>query len=209
VKLTGADPISGKAKTITLRNACYALGFHVNLVSYARLREKGGEWSEAKGYIQDHQGIPIVSLHLMNQLGLWVFDQPNEAIRNTANAVRPSSLTPRQEKASVELWHPRLAYIQPATLRQMPKMVEGMVIDGEEAPNTVCETCSLGRSNRQVSRKPIGRSFGRFGRVHFDLIQLPHAYNKHRWISHFYVEGIRFHGVMTHELKPECQQAIT
>ncbi|KAJ6018868.1 hypothetical protein N7522_000935 [Penicillium canescens] len=208
VKLTGADPISGKEKTITLSNACYAPSFHVNLVSYARLREKGGEWSKAKGYIQDHQGIPIVSLHLRNQLGLWVFDQPNEAIRNTANTVRPAS-TPRQEKASAKLWHRRLAHIQPATLRQMPKMVEGMVIDGEEAPKTVCETCNLGRSNRQVSRKPIGRSFGRFGRVHFDLIQLLHAYNKHRWISHFYVEGIRFHWVMTYELKPECQQAIT
>jgi hypothetical protein len=91
----------------------------------------------------------------------------------------------------------------------MPKMVEGVVINEEEAtPKAICETYSLGRSNRQVSRKPIGRSFGRFGRVHFDLIQLPHAYNKHRWISHFYVEGIRFHWVTTHELKPECQQAI-
>ncbi|KAJ6004304.1 hypothetical protein N7522_005949 [Penicillium canescens] len=43
VKLTGADPISGKEKTITLSNACYAPSFYVNLVSYARLREKGGE----------------------------------------------------------------------------------------------------------------------------------------------------------------------
>ncbi|KAJ6061516.1 uncharacterized protein N7446_005636 [Penicillium canescens] len=207
VKLTGADPISGQEKIITLSNACYAPGFHVNLVSYARLREKGGEWSEAKGYIQDHQGIPIISLHLRKQHGLWIFDQPNEAFQTTANAV---SSAPRQEKGSMELWHRRLAHIQPATLKQMPKMVEGVTINEEEAtPKAVCETCSLGRSNRQVSRKPIGRSFGRFGRVHFDLIQLPYAYNKHRWISHFYVEGIRFHWVMTHEMKSECQLAIT
>jgi hypothetical protein len=206
VKLTGADPILGKEKVITLSNACYAPGFHVNLVSYARLREKGGKWSETKGYIQDHQGIPIVGLHLRNQLGLWVFDQPNEAIQNTANAV---SSAPRQEKALTELWHRRLAHIQPATLKQMPKMVEGVIIDGEEAPQAVCETCSLGRSNRQVSRRPIGRSFGRYGRVYFDLIQLPYTYNKHRWISHFYVEGIGFHWVMTHEMKSECQEAIT
>ncbi|KAJ6094488.1 hypothetical protein N7467_002001 [Penicillium canescens] len=207
VKLTGADPISGQEKTITLSDACYAPGFHVNLVSYARLREKGGKWSEAKGYIQDHQGIPIVSLHPRKQHGLWIFDQPNKAIKNTANAV---SSAPRQEKASTELWHRRLAHIQHTTLKQMPKMVEGVIIDAEQAaPKAVCETCNLGRSNRQVSRKPIGRSFGRFGRVHFDLIQIPHAYNRHRWISHFYVEGIRFHWVMTHELKPECQLAIT
>jgi hypothetical protein len=42
VKLTGVDPITGDERTITLSNACYAPGFHVNLVSYARLREKGG-----------------------------------------------------------------------------------------------------------------------------------------------------------------------
>ncbi|KAJ6018972.1 hypothetical protein N7522_001039 [Penicillium canescens] len=51
VKLTGADPMTGKEKTITLSDACYAPGFHVNLVSYARLREKGGEWSETKGVV--------------------------------------------------------------------------------------------------------------------------------------------------------------
>ncbi|KAJ6095007.1 hypothetical protein N7467_002520 [Penicillium canescens] len=69
VKLTGADPISGQEKTITLSDACYAPRFYVNLVSYARLREKG------------------ISLHPRKQHGLWIFDQPNKAIKNTANIV--------------------------------------------------------------------------------------------------------------------------
>ncbi|KAJ6094335.1 hypothetical protein N7499_002931 [Penicillium canescens] len=103
VKLTGVDPIRREEKTITLSNACYAPGFHVNLVSYARLREKGGTWSESKGYIQDHEAIPIVSLRLWHHIGLWVFDQPYEAI-GTTNAVRSSS-TPQHKTASAEMWH--------------------------------------------------------------------------------------------------------
>ncbi|KAJ6030953.1 uncharacterized protein N7446_007597 [Penicillium canescens] len=207
VRLTGVDPISKQEKTITLSNACYAPGFHVNLVSYARLREKGGFWSESRGYIQDHQGIPIVSLRLWHHDGLWVFDQPNEDIRNSANAVRSSS-TPLQEKASADLWHRRLAHIQHKTVHQIQTMVDGVIIEGKEDAYKMCETCQLGRSNRQVSRRPIGRVFGRLGRVHFDLIQLQKAYNKHHWISHFYIEGIRFHWILTHEYKPECQLAI-
>jgi hypothetical protein len=208
VRLTGVDPISKQERVITLSDACYAPGFHVNLVSYAKLKDKGGKWCESGGYIQDHEAIPIVSLRLWLDVGLWVFDQPErEAIRNVVNAVRSSS-TPLNETASAELWHRRLGHPQYKTVQQMTKLVDGVTIDGNHEAQAICETCQLGRANRQVSRRPRGRIFGRFGMVHFDLIQLSYAYNKHRWISHFYIEGIRFHWLMTHEVKPECQQAI-
>ncbi|KAJ5771802.1 hypothetical protein N7520_002331 [Penicillium odoratum] len=34
------------------------------------------------------------------------------------------------------------------------------------------------------------------------------GYNQHCWITHFYVEGIRFHWLMTHVNKNGCQEAI-
>lgn len=206
-RLHGIDPITRKEKVITLSNVYYAPGFHVNLVSYARLKEKGGHWSEEAGYIEDHNAIPIVSLKLWKSAGLWVFDQPGRAPLRTANAVRSSS-SPKQSAASAEVWHRRLGHPQYKTVQQVAKLVEGVTIDARTEDHAICETCHLGRSDRQVSRRPIGRVFGPLGRVHFDLIQLPRAYNKHNWISHFYIEGIRFHWVMTHEYKPECQLAI-
>ena len=209
VRLTGVDPISKQERVITLSDACFAPGFHVNLVSYAKLKDKGGKWNESRGYIQDHEAIPIVSLRLRRDVGLWVFDEPGseEAIRNTANAVR-SSAKPLNETASAKLWHRRLGHPQRQTVQQVAKLVDGVTISGDHEAQAICDTCQRGRANRQVSRRPRGRPFGRFGRVHFDLIQLPYAYNKHRWISHFYIEGVRFHWVMTHEFKPECQLAI-
>ena len=88
-------------------------------------------------------------------------------------------------------------------------MVDGIVLQkAEQEETSLYNTCYIGRVPKQISRRLVGRTFGRFGRIYFDLIQLPLAYNRHRWISHFYVEGVRFHWIMTHEVKPECQLAI-
>ena len=207
VRLTGADPITKQERVITLSDACYAPGFYVNLVSYAKLKDKGGKWNESGGYIQDHDAIPIVSLQLWRNVGLQVFDELGEAISNTANAVR-SSTKPLNETATAELWHRRLGHPQLKTVQQVAKLVDGVTISDNHEAQAICETCQTGRANRQVSRRPRGRVFGRFGRVYFDLIQLPNAYNRHRQISHFYIEGVRFHWVITYKFKPECQLAI-
>ncbi|OQD67123.1 hypothetical protein PENANT_c339G03844, partial [Penicillium antarcticum] len=58
-RLYSIDLITRKEKVITLSNIYYALGFYVNLVSYARLKEKGGHWSKEAGYIEDHNAILI------------------------------------------------------------------------------------------------------------------------------------------------------
>ena len=64
VRLTGVDPISKQEAIITLSNAYYAPSFYINLVSYARLKEKGGKWCESDGYIENRDGKLVVSLRL-------------------------------------------------------------------------------------------------------------------------------------------------
>ncbi|KAJ5364799.1 uncharacterized protein N7496_010512 [Penicillium cataractarum] len=51
-------------------------------------------------------------------------------------------------------------------------------------------------------------AFGKYGRIHFDLVQFPPGYNGHQWMTHFYVEGIRFHWLYTHKRKYECREAV-
>ncbi|KAJ5642759.1 hypothetical protein N7490_006759 [Penicillium lividum] len=57
---------------------------------------------------------------------------------------------------------------------------------------------NLVNAPRQVLQRPIGKYYGQCGRVYFNLIQVIMGYNLHCWITHFYVEGIRFHWLMTH-----------
>jgi hypothetical protein len=50
--------------------------------------------------------------------------------------------------------------------------------------------------------------YGKFGKIHFDLIEMDEAFNSDRWVSHLYVEGIRLHLAASHRKKNGCQQAI-
>ncbi|KAJ5290653.1 uncharacterized protein N7443_010906 [Penicillium atrosanguineum] len=207
VKLIGRNPETGKKRVISLSDALYSPGFHTNLVSYAALLKKGGRWCQKSNCIVDTDNRPIVSVHLWDSMNLWLFDEPEEVVYPHAHAVR-SSEKPLEARASANLWHRRFAHINHKTVHKLASMVDGVTIEDGNEEEALCETCQLGNAPRQVSRRPVGRTFGRFGRVHFDLIQLPVAYNGHRWISHFVIEGIRFHWISTHELKSQCQLAI-
>jgi hypothetical protein len=94
-------------------------------------------------------------------------------------------------------------------------MVDGIEVKGETKDNASenperCEVCHRTRANRQISRRPAGRSriYGKFGRIHFDMVQIDEAYNGHKWLSHLYIEGIKLHMAQTHEKKNGCVDAI-
>jgi hypothetical protein len=53
-----------------------------------------------------------------------------------------------------------------------------------------------------------GTTFGPLGRVHFDLIQIREGFNGDKWITHFYIDGIRYHHLETHPSKNGCQEAV-
>jgi len=219
--LTGRNPETGEERVITLSDTVYAPGFHVSIVSYGKLKRKGATWCQETDVILDPARRPVVSTTQWD-MDLWVFDRPNEAGRalypppeTSVNTSIRHSVKPQNAKATAELWHRRFAHSNHQSIKKLAGMVEGVEITDDAATeetvtdvNSHCETCRLASAPRQISRRPIGRSFGRFGRVHFDLIQITPGFNRHRWLSHFYVEGVRFHWVMTHEFKPECQLAI-
>ena len=127
-----------------------------------------------------------------------------------AMATRKSA-RPRISEASLDMWHRRMAHIHPDTVKKAAEMVDGVKIkdsEGHQEPQTPCATCNLAHAPKQISRRGIGRTFGRFGQIYYDLINMSPAYNQHRWITHFYISGIRFHWAMTHEYKDECRTAI-
>jgi hypothetical protein len=123
---------------------------------------------------------------------------------------------PQVSTATAETWHRRLGHVYPAAINQLSQLVEGVVIkdtdprrDQNGSGSELCHTCQLVNAPRQISRRPIGKHYGKCGRVYFDLIQLNMGYNQHCWVTHFYVEGIHLHWAMTHVSKNGCQEAIT
>jgi hypothetical protein len=99
-------------------------------------------------------------------------------------------------------------------MKKTAEMVDGVKIN-EDLPETLseeegelCQVCSLSNAPKQISRRPIGQTFGKYGRIHFDMVQFPPGHNRHQWMTHFYIEGIRFHWIYTHESKSQCRDAI-
>jgi hypothetical protein len=222
--MTGVGP-DGSTRPIQLSNVLYSPHFHANLMSYAALKEKGVRWDEDTECIKDSSGKPVISVRLMKPLKIWAFDQPEkqpehqsplppETTAQHAHAVR-KSVKPLTSEASAERWHRRLAHVSTRVMKKTAEMVDGVKIN-EDLPETgeeeetgeLCRVCNLSSAPKQISRRPIGQTFGRYGRIHFDLVQFPPGYNRHQWMTHFYVEGIRFHWIYTHEVKPQCKDAI-
>ncbi|KAJ6038614.1 hypothetical protein N7460_007331 [Penicillium canescens] len=141
--------------------------------------------------------------------GLYtVIYSPN---RQSAFAGRHSE-KPHLSVASARRWHRRLGHAFDQKLEKLPEMVDGVKIDGicednqHDNPER-CEVCQLTKAKRQISRRATGTPYGKYGRIHFDLVQIDPGYNGDRWLTHFYLEGVRLHAAYTHEKKNGCQDA--
>jgi hypothetical protein len=205
------DPKTRSQQQLVLRDAFYLPGFPTNLVSYRVLRRKGLRWDTTNDILLSPDNEPIT--RIIEQDDLWVLDQQLHCEPRQAFATARVSEKPRISKATADIWHKRLGHLYPEALHQLPNMVKGMEIVGPILPTRdcdprLCETCQLAKAKRQISRRPQTRNFGRFGRVHFDLIQMDPAYNGDKWITHFFIEGIRFHTVYCHKEKNGVQEAV-
>ncbi|KAJ6114763.1 hypothetical protein N7486_000541 [Penicillium sp. IBT 16267x] len=210
--MEGVNPITKKTCTVTLSECHFAPSFHCNLVSLGRLEQKGSVWDMKKGHIV-HKGESILEVY--RERDIYVLTQQKTKSSKPVHVVHATKKSGRQQTstATAEIWHRRLGHVYQGAIEQLPEMVNGVEIETrEERPDgpdsQVCEVCSLVHAPRQISRRPIGKHYGRCGRVYFDLIQMTMGYNQHCWITHFYVEGIRFHWTMTHVSKNGCQDAI-
>jgi hypothetical protein len=179
VRLAIRDPQTGKQRIIRLTNALYVLGCHTNLVSYTKMRRLSVKWCQDTDTIVDPNNLQIAKLQLVD-LDLWVFDLPSH---NSVNTITRKSERPQKAKGSIELWHRRLAHINIDTIKQAKQMVDGIEItedNKDKEVNSPYRVYNLVRAPRQISRRLIRRTFRRFRRIHFDLIQIQPAENRHR-----------------------------
>ena len=113
-------------------------------------------------------------------------------------------------KASAKIQHYRFIYVNPTILAKTAIIVDGVILQETKQVEKALlyQIYYLSRALRQISYRLVRHTFRRFRRIYFNLIQLPPIYNRHKQISHFYIEGVRFYQIITYKLKPEYQLAI-
>lgn len=210
VEITARSPRTDKPMIIELKDVRYSPNFHANLVSHSKIEENGFWWDPSRhAIVHRASNKPVAKVE--SHQGLYTLEY--QAVTDTAFATKQSAKPPIST-ASAERWHRRLGHAYSEKIELLPQMVDGVKIDREsnnhshDSPER-CMVCQLASARRQISRRPQGTTYGRFGRIHFDLVQIDTAYNGDRWLSHFYIDGIRLHAAYTHEKKNGCQQAIT
>jgi hypothetical protein len=178
---------------IELHDVAYCPGFHINLVSYQRLKAQGVRWNDETGWlvwngsnwarVADQSGWPVVEARTHQE-------RPNRYSMATSRAM-PTS------KATMARWHARLGHIGAETLKQLPQSVEGVqLLDDAIARDTdLCEQCVQGQLSQRISRYPTYRGSYPFEKVHFDLIHVEEAFNADCWILHFYCAFSGYHVV--------------
>ncbi|OQE59396.1 hypothetical protein PENNAL_c0325G00318, partial [Penicillium nalgiovense] len=210
VSILGVSPGNEAPRRMNLFNVRYSPGFHTNIIAHGLMFRKTGAVSNFKKNWIEQGDIPMYATYQEWDLP-WLIksDQPlvNAAVKKSAR--EPAS------EASIEIWHRRLGHVSKERIEKLTEMTEGVHIAGGNpgkqdaaSENQVCEACQLANAPRQISRRKIGQAYGVLGRVHFDLVQNQPAYNRHVWLTHFYLDGIRCHFVFTHVKKNDCQWAV-
>lgn len=224
VRIRGKRPRTGETVVIKLSNVLYSPNFLTNLVSLKLLRDHNVKWDSDQDILVYHrEGIAKIEFHH----GMWVIEHnemetalATHRRQREAHQPRPikkpnrNSERPLVSKATADVWHRRMGHMHTERLEILEKMVEGMEIVGpiskqsaEHNPE-LCQVCQVTKAHRQISRRATGQTYGPYGRVHFDLIHINEGYNGDRWITHFYIDGMRFHAAYTHESKNGVQFAV-
>ena len=205
VLIYGVSPRENETpKQMMLFNVRYSPGFHTNIISHGRM------FSNTKAFLNfeedwiQQDGVPLYAVYQDQNLP-WLVQPGNIPLANAA--IKKSVREPAAE-ASIGIWHRRLGHVSKERIVKLTEMTEGVHIAGSNPENQVCEACQLANAPRQISRRKIGQAYGVLGRVHFDLVQNQPAYNRHVWLTHFYLDGIRCHFVFTHAKKKDCQWAV-
>lgn len=205
IKSVLLDDFGERCIDLTLENVAVVEGFHLNIVSEARLRKKGiwycgfdvslrmGDMSNsyviAKLESQSNlifleykatTNYPSVPIEIpVSPAGIMMF--PTLQPKQRPRAWKPSVDYLRPRKDSEELWHKRAGHLGPKALRALVKHARNVEIDG--TARLKCEHCARAHATEVVSRRPSeNRSPRPFWRIHWDWFDYPLGYNGTKWL---------------------------
>ena len=194
--------IPGGSAKITLLDTALVPTFHTSVVSVDKFLAKKVYWDmEYNRLTHNKQTFCYVERHH----GQWTLEY-NKPMQPTGdeNAVFVTrSARPRpDEQASPEMWHLKLGHAGPEAIAHLSEAATGAkLIRGPST--TECETCSVSKATRVVSRRATPRGTYPYERVCWDLIQMSKAYNGDKWISHMRCDRTCMNHVYTQRTKKQ------
>jgi hypothetical protein len=193
-----------KQHNLELKDVAVVEGFHVNIVSEARLREKGA-WYH--GYNQtlrlgdELDNVVLCELESRHNLifleykplstylnvpseipisasGVFMFPTLERKIRPSFRRSR-EYLQPRSD--SEEKWHARAGHLGPDALRKLVDHARNVKINGPS--RVTCKHCAKAHAKQVISRRTSERRSPRpFWRVQWDLFDFPVGFDGSSWI---------------------------
>ncbi|KAM4067558.1 integrase core domain-containing protein [Hirsutella rhossiliensis] len=156
-----------------LNEVAYVPNFHTNIASLDRFLAKGYNWNPASGLVSKDDQIVFHTRRLFRQ-PVIEYNQLSE-VAPSSNFTSSSAPRPAQI-ADATLWHKRLGHLNAQALEHLVENTTGCKIKG---PVTVdCESCSLGKGKRVVSRRsPQNKAQRPFWRIYIDIFSLHTSFN--------------------------------
>jgi len=130
-------------------------------------------------------------------------NEPSEPIgKGNALFVTRSAQPRPDEQASPGIWHLKLGHAGPEAIAHLSEAATGAKLI--RGPSTIdCETCSVSKATRVISRRASPRGTHPYERVCWDLIQMSKAYNGDKWISHMRCDRTCMNHVYTQRSKKQ------
>jgi len=163
--LTGLN--GPKTVDLQLSNVRVVEGFHLNIVSEARLRDQGKIW-----YLGLDRTLRFGSMK-QNQIVLHLISKGNlnflEYIVSAYSLVQPlvkavsRTNTPRSRIDSEHLWHQRSGHLGQRGLQALARNAQNVQIQG--ITRKECEQCAITHASQVISRRPKERSPRPFFRI--------------------------------------------
>lgn len=211
-------------KPVTLNDVALCLYFRTNLISAAKMNDRGLHLITFNGGYICSAKKPNTPIYLPQRIkNFWCFEflPPTHhefAIHPDGDAFLTTDQKPlRKEvqldkllsaRASEDLWHERMGHPGPNTLKHLSNAVLGEIIIAHAPATIECNTCATSKATQIISRSHFKEHPATqiFMRINYDIVHMSRGYNGDRYISHFSCEYSSFQFIFTHASKTEASR---
>ena len=172
-----------RSEDLLLKDVKVVEGFHVNIVSEARLK-KAGIWylglDQTLRYGSIKNNVIMATLHSAHNLAFIEYKKVDYYSHSlpTVNALASSS-TPKTRTDNEELWHKRSGHLGKRALQALVRSAQNVQIEG--ITRLECEHCATTHATQVISRRPRERSPRPFYRISWDLFDMPTGRLNEEW----------------------------
>jgi transposase InsO family protein len=192
-------PLHPAAKELLCEKAIYLPDAPFNIISVALARKRGINVDCFNAVISqgDQQICDIIVRNSDFMVEHSPSSQPSHVTSGShLNSVRPAGMArtmqlPNRRLDDIQLWHQRLGHLHETALRNLPKAVEGINIQGDSL--NPCEACLVSKSHQIIARGPQLRSSTTFEKIHLDFTILSQGIGGANCLLHLTDDASRMH----------------